>query len=164
MSSKEFIGRNLKIVRSERGLTQREVAESTHISISQLSAYENGKQMPGLITLANLAITLGTSIDRLYFGNASEAFLNETTDLGMTVVNCFLKLRELGVVNRIGYSTGSGGGTATLLTCSYELYRMFSALDEYEHRKDYYPDGDAYLSQIYRATANEINGRHELAN
>lgn len=74
------IGTNIKKVRKEKGLTQRKVAENAGISISQLSSYENGKQMPGLPTLANLATALDTSLDQLYFGAPSEAFLNVTED------------------------------------------------------------------------------------
>ncbi len=48
-----------------------------------------------------IATVLDTSIDRLYFGAPSEAFLNETEDFGETVVNCFKKLRNLGVVTSV---------------------------------------------------------------
>ena len=154
------ISRNIKQARIEKGMTQREVSRKADISISQLSAYENGKQVPGLTTLAKLATALGTSLDRLYFGRPSEAFLNETADFGETVVNCFLRLRELGVVSDVQYSEGGGGGTVYLVSCGYELNRMFSQIREYEYRKAFYPDGDSYLEQIYKSVANEINTRN----
>lgn len=152
------IGRNIQSVRKEAGMTQRVVAEAAGISISQLSSYENGKQMPGLVTLGKLAVAMNSSLDRLYFGSPSEAFLNETEDFGETVVNCFIKLRELGVVK--GVRSGmSGEGSASLSHCSYELDRLFRELQEYEWHKDYYPDGEAYTAQIKTSVANEINVR-----
>ena len=80
-------------------MTQRDVYEATDISTSQLSAYENGKQMIGLVSLAKIAKALDTSIDRLYFGKPSEAFLNETEDFGETVVNCFKKHETIHIYN-----------------------------------------------------------------
>ncbi|MGI6032982.1 MAG: helix-turn-helix domain-containing protein [Coriobacteriales bacterium] len=101
MSNAEVIGHNIRAVRAEKGLTQREVSEMAEISTSQLSAYENGKQMIGLISIAKIARALDTSIDRLYFGKPSEAFLNESEDFGETVVNCFRKLYELGITTDV---------------------------------------------------------------
>lgn len=152
------IGRNIQSVRKEMGMTQRVVAEAAGISISQLSSYENGKQMPGLVTLGKLAVAMNSSLDRLYFGSPSEAFLNETEDFGETVVNCFIKLKELGVVKVIHSGMG-GEGSASLPHCSYELSRLFRELQDYEYRRDYYPDGDAYVAQIRTSVANEINVR-----
>jgi len=164
MSTPNAIGRNIKNVRAERGMTQHDVYKATGISTSQLSSYENGKQMIGLLTLAKIAVALGTSIDRLYFGAPSEAFLNETEDFGETVVNCFKKLHELGVVSDVNHSIGSGSNSARIDKCGYELDRMFSTLREFEHHKDYYPDAALYLEQLYQATANEINTREQWRN
>ena len=158
MSDAVTIGRNIKEARTEVGLTQREVEERTGISASQLSAYENGRQMVGLVTLGKLASALGTSIDRLYFGKPSEAFLNQSADFGETVVYCFRKLEELGVVNSV-YSDRSSY-SADLRKCGQELDNMFSLIKEFERRKDYYPDPDTYLEQIYASVANQINKRY----
>ncbi len=159
MSTAAAIGRNIKAVRAEKGMTQRDVYEATGIPASQLSSYENGRQMVGLVTLAKIATALGTSIDRLYFGSPSEAFLNETEDFGKTVVNCFKKLREIGVVSNVNYGTMSDEGSARLKTCGYELKRMFDTLRDFEYRREYYPDERAFLDQLYASVANEINQR-----
>ena len=156
MSTAAAIGRNIQAVRSQRGMTQRDIYEATGISTSQLSSYENGKQMVGLVTLAKIATALDTSIDRLYFGAPSEAFLNETEDFGETVVNCFKKLRDLDVVTGV-----SSSGGASLKKCQFELSRLFNALHDYEWHKDYYPESDKFLEQIYKSTANEIDEKYE---
>ena len=157
MSTALAIGRNIRMVRNEKGMTQHDVYEATGISTSQLSSYENGKQMIGLTSLAKIAVALGTSIDRLYFGTPSEAFLNETEDFGETVVNCFKKLHELGVISNATHSMGGGKDTATVEKCGYELARMFSTLREFSYHKDYYPDTEAFLDQLYKSISNEIN-------
>lgn len=161
MSTALAIGRNIKMVRSEKGMTQHDVYKATGISTSQLSSYENGKQMIGLVTLAKIAVALGTSIDRLYFGTPSEALLNETEDFGETVVNCFKKLYELGVISNVRYSMGTGIDSAVVDKCAYELARMFSALHDFSYRKNYYPDADAFLDQLYKSVSNEINERNK---
>lgn len=159
MSDALTVGRNIHDVRVEKGLTQRDVYEATGISASQLSAYENGKQMVGLTTLAKIAVALGTSIDRLYYGSPSEAFINQSENFGETVVNCFRKLRELGVVSDVSHATASREGSVHIKSCAYELSRMFSALRDFEFHKEYYPDEDAFLDQLYKSVANEINVR-----
>lgn len=161
MSTASAIGRNIKSVRTERGMTQHDIYEATGISTSQLSSYENGKQMIGLPTLAKIAVALNTSIDRLYFGAPSEAFLNETEDFGETVVNCFKKLRELGVVSSVSHPMGGGSDSARIEKCGYELARMFSTLREFNYHKDYYPDENIFLEQLYKSVSNEINKREE---
>lgn len=161
MGTANAIGRNIKIVRTERGMTQHDVYKATGISTSQLSSYENGRQMIGLSTLAKIAVALDTSIDRLYFGTPSEAFLNETEDFGETVVNCFKKLHELGVVSNVKVCMEPG--SADISKCAFELKRMFSMLEEFESKRQFNPNEDGYLDQLYKSIANEINSRYKSA-
>ena len=164
MSSPNAIGRNIKAVRTEKGMTQNDVYKATGISTSQLSSYENGKQMIGLSTLAKIASALGTSIDRLYFGAPSEAFLNQTENFGETVVNCFKKLYELGVVDSVSHFERGIGDSACVKKCGYELARMFTTLREFSYHKEYYPDKEAFLDQLYKSISNEINERKKARN
>lgn len=157
MTSAASIGRNIQQVRLEKNMTQREVCDATGISTSQLSAYENGRQMVGLVSLAKIAVALGTSIDRLYFGRSSEAFINQSDDFGETVVNCFRKLEELGVVSDVSYTFGSNETSARLESCGPELSRLFSSLQDFNFHKKYYSDETMVLEQIYKSVANEIN-------
>ncbi len=113
MQELHMIGANIKKAREKQSLSQRELSSMTCISITQISAYENGKQKPGLDTLACLAKALDTSLDTLYYGVPSEAFLNESENLGETLVNCFLKLRQLGVVSEV--LCAEDGGSMTII-------------------------------------------------
>ena len=159
MSTAIAIGRNIKAVRAEKGMTQREVCDAAEISPSQLSTYENGRQMVGLVTLGKIAKALNTSIDRLYFGSPSEAFLNESGDFGETVANCFKRLWELGVIDEVRF-TRSTEGEAHVCKCSIELQRLFSTLKEFDEKRQYYPEEAEYLAQLYKSVSNEIDARY----
>lgn len=160
MANQTSIGKNIKAVRQEQGLTQRELSERSGITISQLSSYENGKQMPGLVSLGNLATALGTSIDRLYFGSPSEAFLNESIDFGETVVNCFAKLWGLGVLQELDFDEDSYEFRMVVAEYGPQIQRLFSMIGEYCDHRDYFADGEAYLKQVKKSIVNEINAMH----
>lgn len=78
------------------------------------------------------------------------------------MVNCFLKLKELGVVTNVHYGAGSREGSATLSKCSYELSHLFDDYRNFGYRAKYYENGDAYLKQVNEAVANEINEHVKL--
>lgn len=155
MSEAAFVGKNIKTVREEQGMTQHDVYLATGISTPQLSAYENGKQMIGLVTLAKIASALKTSIDRLYYGTPSEAFLNKTEDVGETIVNCFRKLDELHVLDGVSFTTE--GFSAHVAQYGPQIMRMSLSIEDFKHNEQYYPNADAYLEQLCKSVANEIN-------
>ena len=50
-------GRKVKLLRKERGLTQKQLADMVGVAVSAISAYESGNRYPtysGLITLARI--------------------------------------------------------------------------------------------------------------
>ena len=54
------LGKALFLLRELRGKSQAEVARSAGIGKSQLSKYENGKELPRLDSLAKVLVALGT--------------------------------------------------------------------------------------------------------
>ncbi|MCD8131972.1 MAG: helix-turn-helix domain-containing protein [Lachnospiraceae bacterium] len=60
-----LFGRQLRKLRLERGLQQKAVAASLHISPSTYSNYENGVFLPDLETLLLLADLFEVSLDEL---------------------------------------------------------------------------------------------------
>lgn len=58
-------GKRLKKARTDKGLTQQELAESINTSKSMISGYENGKNDPARSVLINLSKQLGVSINYL---------------------------------------------------------------------------------------------------
>ena len=62
------IGKNLRQLRAERGLTQEQVAERLHVSRQTLSSYESGRTRPDVETLVRLCGIYGTDLDGVVYG------------------------------------------------------------------------------------------------
>ncbi|CAJ1183874.1 helix-turn-helix transcriptional regulator [Companilactobacillus paralimentarius] len=63
------IARNLKVLRKEKNLTQKEVARHLNIDVTTLSHYETGIRMPDIDTLIALARYYDTDINRIISNN-----------------------------------------------------------------------------------------------
>lgn len=63
------IARNLKVLRKEKNVTQREVARHLNIDVTTLSHYETGIRMPDIDTLIALARYYDTDINRIISNN-----------------------------------------------------------------------------------------------
>jgi transcriptional regulator with XRE-family HTH domain len=59
------LGKNLKRIRTAKGITQGDIVRSLGVSRSFISNIENGKTNPTLATIAKLAEAIGVSIDEL---------------------------------------------------------------------------------------------------
>lgn len=64
-SESEKLGKNLKRIRTKRGITQGDIARSLGVSRGFVSNIENGKTNPTLATIARLANAVGASTDEL---------------------------------------------------------------------------------------------------
>ena len=60
-----YFGQRLKKLRLQRGLQQKAVAASLHVSPSTYSNYENGIYLPGIEVLMLLADLFGVTLDEL---------------------------------------------------------------------------------------------------
>lgn len=63
----ETVGMRLRRLRTEQGLSQRDVA-GTHMSYAYVCRIENGERTPSVRTLRQLATSLGVSADYLETG------------------------------------------------------------------------------------------------
>lgn len=59
------LSKKMKLLRSERGIKQKELAMSLNCSIAAVSGYENGRSDPGLDTMIRIADFYNVSIDYL---------------------------------------------------------------------------------------------------
>jgi len=59
------LGENLKKIRTEKDITQVEIAKKLNVNRSFVSNIENGKTNPTLSTITNLAKALGVSTNEL---------------------------------------------------------------------------------------------------
>lgn len=161
-----LIGKRIKAIRESKNMTQAKLAAATNISITQLSGYENGKT-PSLTNLAKISQALEVTLDRLYFGNEAEAFINTAPDDGHIIVNCLAQL----------YSHEVIGGFVFLDPDEYSRYiknppypymlsvhrhqtairRLLANFDEVAENVDTYTNPEEYIKQIKDSVANEIN-------
>ena len=58
---RKLVGRNVKRIRQERGLTQEQLAERSGFSQQYISGLEQGRRNPTVVTLYELAMALGVS-------------------------------------------------------------------------------------------------------
>ena len=72
MESSAVIGTNLLNIRTRKGETQEQVADSIGISYVSLSRYETGQRMPKMNILAKLADHFGVTVDELLGRDSTE--------------------------------------------------------------------------------------------
>jgi transcriptional regulator with XRE-family HTH domain len=61
MDMRKLVGRNVKRIRQEKGLTQEELAELSGFSQQYISGLEQGRRNPTVVSLYELASALGVS-------------------------------------------------------------------------------------------------------
>ena len=66
---KDTLGKNIKIFRARRGLSQADLAEKAGISIPFLSNIERGIKYPQPNMLAKIANSLGVEVNELFIAN-----------------------------------------------------------------------------------------------
>lgn len=59
------LGKNLKRIRTEKGISQGDIVKTSGIDKAMISNIENGKTNPTLATIAKLAKAISVSIDEL---------------------------------------------------------------------------------------------------
>ena len=65
MKVRRLVGENVAYFRHQRGLTQKQLATATKLSIDWISTIENGRPNPTLDILVDLAKALGVSLSDL---------------------------------------------------------------------------------------------------
>ena len=61
MDMRKLVGKNVKRIREKKGLTQERLAEISGFSQQYISGLEQGRRNPTIITLYELAASLGVS-------------------------------------------------------------------------------------------------------
>ncbi|MDR1389494.1 MAG: helix-turn-helix domain-containing protein [Treponema sp.] len=74
---KDTLGKNIKILRVRRGLSQADFAEKADISITFLSNIERGIKYPQPNMLSKIANTLGAKVNDLFTANLETGDDNE---------------------------------------------------------------------------------------
>ena len=65
------VGTHIKRLRTEKHMTQEELAEQLHVTRQAVSAWETGKALPDVETLERIAAALGTDVTEVIYGAKS---------------------------------------------------------------------------------------------
>ena len=76
------ISKNLKRLRSEKGITQEQLAEMLFISRQSVSSWENDRTQPDIEMLEKLAEVFDISIEELIYGAKQRTVIDRTIKLG----------------------------------------------------------------------------------
>ena len=98
------IGGNIRILREQKGLTQRALADNVLVSFQAISAWERGLSVPDLENAVRLAEYFGVSVDALLTQNGSELFVGIDGDSAGTE---FVLFDKSGTVKRIERQEGA---------------------------------------------------------
>ena len=60
------IGQNIRRLRLERGMPQRELAHHLRVSVQAVSKWENDRAFPDLVLLPDIAALFGVTLDELF--------------------------------------------------------------------------------------------------
>jgi transcriptional regulator with XRE-family HTH domain len=74
---KDTLGKNIKILRARRGLSQADLSEKADISINFLSNIERGIKFPQPEMLSKIANALGVEVNKLFLENLATGEDNE---------------------------------------------------------------------------------------
>ncbi|MFN7975231.1 MAG: helix-turn-helix transcriptional regulator [Acidobacteriota bacterium] len=90
-------GRRLRVLREERGLTQRELAERSGAQTPQISRYESGAFLPAAETLIGISKVLRVDLNALLLGERDR---NPEDAIPIKDVRLLERLRELEKLDR----------------------------------------------------------------
>ncbi|MBW7852147.1 MAG: helix-turn-helix transcriptional regulator [Rhodospirillales bacterium] len=88
------IGKKIKLVRDQRGLTQAELARRCGKTVETVSNIERGKTLPGLLTLDRIAHNLGVPIQELVADHGNGVSDNGLGDYLEMVLRAVRRLPE----------------------------------------------------------------------
>ena len=164
ISKASAIGKNIRTARAVQNMSQRELAEKSGISQTQLCDYENGNKTPGLFTLGKIASVLRKSIDELYYGDSSISFITSAPSEGAIIVNSLVALWEQGVIDT-RQSSNSKIAKDDEIIIKYHvspIKRLINNFNEYEQNKSTYSNPQEYLDIVKQSVIKEIDNLSKL--
>lgn len=149
------LGKRLKNARLAINKSQTKIAEEAEITTAQLSNYENGNAVPGLVTLGKLSEKLGVTLDWLCKGNETDRLTDNKQSKGQIIANCFAKLNELSVIDMLtlyspdNYNKYEAGDYLIIYSLKGNLLDFKHTLDDIVKHKSTYRNVDTvYQEQI----------------
>lgn len=169
MNYDENIGKNIKEVRRDKGLSQDALAKKCGFSNTTLSAYENRRKIPSLTTIAKIAKALEVSIERLYYGDENKSFIDSESDIGMKVVHSIYFLWSEGIISYYERLYGNeyyymdedrddpDGIYLYIKKYAPQIKRLISLLNDFSKRENTFDDPQSHLKGVFSSVAKEIN-------
>lgn len=153
------IGEKIKYLRTEKGITQKELASKLGTSQQNLAQYENGKRNPKPETLKRIADALEVPISSLgFYDMIVDSILDQAKPLSMNVLDLFagqptnIAQRGLDVLEPLKESLVESAELAVIQ--SKELLNSISKLNEEGQQKvKEYADDLAENPRYQRADA-----------
>lgn len=87
------LSEDLKRLRKEKGFTQEYIAEKLYVSIQTINKWENGKCLPDVMNLVNIAKFYKVSLDELLRNEISGLIRENKKSKYLFFTNLFKKLK-----------------------------------------------------------------------
>lgn len=89
------IGRRVRMVREERNMTQKKLAEKVIVSSSSITRLESGQTMVSVFTIVRIAEVLNVPISYLLFGYEEENDISGVHDIVKKLDKCSADQKKL---------------------------------------------------------------------
>lgn len=103
-------GQEIAVLRKKRGLTQEELADRLHISPQAVSKWENGRAMPELSLLIEVAEALDSTLDAILFPDSARPAAHANFEQILLPYAPYRGLFRRGLAPKHGVSGGALGG------------------------------------------------------
>jgi transcriptional regulator with XRE-family HTH domain len=159
MKKKGSVGKKLRLVREEQGLSQRELAQRAGISTNAISLIERDETSPSVSTLQNLAAALNIKISYFFDENEPSQVLHVKAKSRPAISSKGVQIEGLG--GKLNYQEmepflvtlkpNSGSGERQVVHTGHELVYCLSGSVEYLIDGQIYPleYGDMLLFEAH---------------
>jgi len=171
MEKKGSVGNRLRVIREERGLSQRELAQRAGISTNAISLIERDENSPSVSTLQNLAAALNIKMSYFFEDQEATQVLHVKRSNRPVISSKGLQIEGLG--GKLNYQEmepflislepNSGSGERQVVHTGHELVYCLSGNVEYLIDGQIYPleAGDfllfeAHLPHLWRNMTDEV--------
>lgn len=103
-----YLGKNLKYLRKEQGLTQSDISERLNIKRTMISAYEDGRSEPKLTGLITIADILNISVDDLLHWDIESRGRRGTPSQGVKILTIAVDREGRENITMIGQKASAG--------------------------------------------------------
>ena len=90
-----LIGKRIKEIREQQGMSQMALAEEADISASFLQRIEGNRKKPSIATLLRIVDALGITVDELLCGNQKYDPCAYQTDMDLLMADCSLEEKRV---------------------------------------------------------------------